>query len=164
MKYNEIILETLRSMGFELTPVTDDCYHFSYEGINYLYLLDEDDENFLRMAISNTFEVTDDNRMEVLKTVHETNLMLKYAKLNIMYETEVWVNYEHYLVSSENMEKLLEHIIKVLKTAAVVFTVKVNGEDIENTVNGDVQDDDDDIDTELDQILEYMDDEDDDNE
>ena len=87
MKQKEIILEQLKAMGFELYELDDVGYAFKYEDINYFYMTDDDDdEHFLRIVIPHIFEVTDENRVAVLEAMHETELMLKYAKICIMYE------------------------------------------------------------------------------
>ena len=68
--------------------------------------------------------------ISVLDAMHETGLMLKYAKVCIMYENAAWAIYEHRLTSTDNLAELLEHIIRVLEAAAHVFYKKINGEDV----------------------------------
>ena len=82
MNYKKIVLEKLCSMGFEPTLVGDIGYVFNYEEVNFLYMPDDDDDKFLRIAIPQMFEVTDENRIAVLEAMHETSLLLKYAKVN----------------------------------------------------------------------------------
>lgn len=130
MNQKEIILDQLKAMGFEPIELDDVGCVFKYEGTNYLYMPDDDDEQFLRIVIPHLFEVTDENRVAVLEAMHETDLMLKYAKVCIMYENAVWVIYEHRLNFTENLPELLEHIIRVLEAAAHVFYKKINGEDV----------------------------------
>lgn len=130
MNQKEIVLEQLNAMGFETVEMNDVGYLFKYEDINYLYLTDEDDEKFLRIAIPNLFEVTDENRIDVLEAMHDTAYLLKYAKVCIMHESSVWALYEHYLSSSDNLTELLEHIIMLLEATAQVFHKKITGEEI----------------------------------
>lgn len=151
MNYKEIVLEQLRSMGFELTKADGIGYVFSYEEMNYLYMPDEEDKNFLRFALPNIFDVTDENRVAVLETQQEISRLLKYAKVNIMYESSVWAIYEHYLVSAENLDDLLEHIVRVLMATVRVFHQRIDGGDIEWPSDNDGSDD---VDAELDQLLE----------
>ena len=91
---------------------------------------DDDDEQFLRIVIPHLFEVTDENRVAVLDAMHETGLLLKHAKICIMYEYAAWAIYEHRLTSTDNLAELLEHIIRVLEATAHVFYKKINGEDV----------------------------------
>ena len=130
MNQKEIILDQLKVMGFEPIELGDAGFVFKYEDMNYLYMPDDDDEQFLRIVIPHLFEVTDENRVAVLDAMHETGLMLKYAKVCIMYENAAWAIYEHCLTSTDNLSELLEHIIRVLEAAAHVFYKKINGEDV----------------------------------
>lgn len=130
MNQKEIILEQLNAMGFEPVELGDAGFVFKYEDLNYLYMPDEDDEQFLRIAIPHLFEVTEENRVAVLEAMHETSLLLKYAKVNIMYESATWAVYEHRLTTTDNLSELLEHIIRVLEAAAHVFYKKINGEEV----------------------------------
>lgn len=130
MNQKEIILDQLKAMGFELTELGDIGYAFKYEDMNYLYMPDDEDEQFLRIVIPYLFEVTDENRVAVLEAMHETGLMLKYSKVCITYENAAWAIYEHRLNSAENLPELLEHIIRVLEATAHVFYKKMNGEDV----------------------------------
>lgn len=130
MNQKEIILDQLKAMGFEPIELGDVGFVFKYEDMNYLYMPDDDDEQFLRIVIPHLFEVTDENRVAVLDAMHETGLMLKYAKVCIMYENAAWTIYEHRLTSTDNLAELLEHIIRVLEAAAHVFYKKINGEDV----------------------------------
>lgn len=130
MNQKEIILDQLKAMGFEPIELGDVGFVFKYEDMNYLYMPDDDDEQFLRIVIPHLFEVTDENRVAVLDAMHETGLMLKYAKVCIMYENAVWAIYEHRLTSTDNLAELLEHIIRVIEAAAHVFYKKINGEDV----------------------------------
>ena len=130
MNQKEIILDQLKAMGFEPIELGDIGFVFKYEDMNYLYMPDDDDEQFLRIVIPHLFEVTEENRMAVLEAMHETSLLLKYAKVNIMYESAAWAVYEHRLTSTDNLPELLEHIIRLLEAAAHVFYMKINGEEV----------------------------------
>ena len=128
MKQKEIILEQLNTMGFEPIELGNVGYAFKYEDLNFLYMPDDNDEQFLRVAIPHLYDVTDENRVTVLEKMHDTGLMLKYSKVCIMYEDAVWAIYEHRLSTSEDLTEILEHIIRVLEVTAQVFHMKINGE------------------------------------
>ncbi len=130
MNQKEIILEQLKAMGFEPVELGGAGIVFTYDDVNYLYTPDEDDDQFLRIAIPYLFEVTDENRMAVLEAMHDTTILLKYAKVNLMSESAVWAVYEHRLSTTDNLPKLLEHIIRVLEATAHVFYKKINGEEV----------------------------------
>lgn len=130
MNQKEIILDQLKAMGFEPIELGDVGFVFKYEDMNYLYMPDDDDEQFLRIVLPHLFEVTAENRVAVLDAMHETGMMLKYAKVCIMHENAAWAIYEHRLTSTDNLAELLEHIIRVLEVAAHVFYKKISGEDV----------------------------------
>lgn len=130
MNNKEIIVDKLKAMGFDPVDLGSAGYVFQYGEMNFLYMPDEDDQ-FLRIALPNVKEVTDDNRAAILEAAHETGLQVKYAKVNIMFEDNVWCVYEHYLNSIYNLSELLEHIIRVLEVTAMVFYKKLNGEELE---------------------------------
>ena len=121
MEQKNIILNQLRSMGFDPTDADELGFVFRYEDINYIYIPDEGDEQFLRIVIPNIFEVTEDTRLQVLEAMQSTALMLKYSKIAIMYNSSVWVIYEHRLCPMDDMTELLEHIIRVLEATALIF-------------------------------------------
>lgn len=153
MNQKEIIIDQLKAMGFEPTELEDVGFVFKYEDTNYLYMPDDDDEQFLRIVIPYLFEVTDENRVAVLDAMQETNLMLKYAKVCIMYENDAWAIYEHRLTYTDNLAELLEHIIHVLEAATHVFYKKLNGEDVMGRSEDSEESSDEELEAELQKIL-----------
>lgn len=130
MNQKEIVIDQLKAMGFEPIALGDAGFVFKYEDMNYLYMPDEDDEQFLRIVIPHLFEVTEENRVAVLEAMHEAGVMLKYAKVCIMYENTAWAVYEHRLTATDNLPELLEHIVRVLEATAFVFLAKMSGEEV----------------------------------
>ena len=130
MNQKEIILDHLQAMGFEIDELGDSGYVFNYEDVNYVYIPEEEDQQFLRIVIPNMFDVTDENRDAVLEASNEVSVRLKYAKVSIMHETSVWAVYEHYLHTTENLYELLEHIIQSLAATAQFFHQSIEGEEV----------------------------------
>lgn len=158
MNQKEIIIEQLETLGFEPMELGDVGYFFKYEGLNYLYMPDDEDEHFLRIVVPHLFEVTDENRVAVLDAMHETGLILKYAKVCIMYEDAAWAIYEHRLTSTDNLSELLEHIIRVLDATAHVFISKLNGEDVLGRSNKSEVRSDEELEAELQKMLDSIED------
>ena len=75
MNQKEIILEQLSAMGFEPIELGNVGYAFKYEELNYLYMPDDNDEQFLRIAVPQLYDVTDENRVAVLEAMHDTGLI-----------------------------------------------------------------------------------------
>lgn len=65
----EKILEAFDNLGFNLEDNESLGYHFYYEGINFLYMYNEDDEDFLNIAVPGIYDLEDDNKetMKLLK-------------------------------------------------------------------------------------------------
>lgn len=146
-------------MGFDPVELGNLGYAFKYEELNYLYMPDDNDEQFLRIAVPQLYDVTDENRIAVLEAMHDTGLMLKYSKVCIMYEDAVWAIYEHRLSTCEDLGEILEHIIRVLEATAQVFHKKINGEEL--VFNSDEPEDvsDEQLEAELERLLQSIEDE-----
>lgn len=124
------VLEKLEVIGFEVEEVPDFGYVFKYEGMNILFMPD-DDEDFLRFAAPHIFEVTDENRASVLEIVNDTNLGIKYSKVCV-YGEQVWVFYELRLFGENDLEEIIEHSLFLLRATVAVFLRKIDGEDFED--------------------------------
>ena len=123
----ELVLSTIEELGFSV-KCDDFGYVFEYEKVFVLYLPDEDDENFLRFALPNIYDITEENKPFVLEVVNETNIALKYSK-TCAYDDCVCVYYEHRLFGGEHMEDVIRHILLVLQATAFLFLRKIEGDD-----------------------------------
>ena len=105
----EKILNTFATMGFQLEEMEGFGYGFRYEGINYLYMPNDDDEDFLNLAIPAILEVTEDNTNAALMLMDKLNSTLKYVKANRLGDS-IWLFYERELYGGEDVEKLILHL------------------------------------------------------
>lgn len=124
------ILEKLEEFGFPVEEIPEFGYVFNYEGINFLYTPDDDDEDFLRFSVPNIFDVTDDNRTLIFDIINDTNLKIKYGKV-CAYGANVWASYEHRIFNNDNIEELIEHCLLVLQATVVLFHRLVEGDDVQ---------------------------------
>lgn len=127
----EIILDELAKAGFKVTELGDTCYGFEYEDLVYFYLVDEDetDDNYLRIVLPNILDVTEENYYEVLKAMNKASEYTKYTQLHIVNDQSLWVVYEHYLSSTDDVATILEHMIQTLFVSFVVFKCTFDGKD-----------------------------------
>ena len=116
----EQILDTFATMGFLLEEMEGFGYGFSYEGINYLYMPSDDDEDFLNLAIPAIVEVTEENTQAVFMLMDRLNSTLKYVKANTQGDS-IWLFYERELYGEEDFEKLLSRMILHLEAAIIFF-------------------------------------------
>ena len=123
----ELVLEKLESLGFSVVDAHEFGYVFKYEELTLLYMPD-DDENFLRFALPNIFDVTAENRPFVLEVVNDTNMTIKYSKTCVFGES-VWVFYEYRLFGDDNIEAIIEHGLLLLQATVGLFHRKIEGDD-----------------------------------
>lgn len=91
----ELVLEKLESLGFSVVDAHEFGYVFKFEELTLLYMPNED-ENFLRFALPNIFDVTAENRPFVLEVANDTNMTIEYSK-TCVFDESVWVFYEYRL-------------------------------------------------------------------
>lgn len=116
----EKILEALCDLGFK----TEECEGlgcaFRYEGLNMLYLNNDDDNSeFLSIAVPGIYECGE----EPCKMMHATalnervNYTLRYVKAYILHGN-VWLFYERAVLSeNEDLRLVLSHIVQHLAMA-----------------------------------------------
>jgi len=123
----ELVLSKLEELGFTLEDTGEYGHVFKYEDLVILYMPD-DDENFLRFAIPNIFDVTDENKQMVLEVVNATNMAIKYSK-TCVFGDEVWIFYEYHTFGDEHLEEILEHTMLLLQATYYLFYRKIEGDD-----------------------------------
>ena len=112
----EQILNTFAAMGFQLEEMEGFGYGFRYEGITYLYMPNDDDEDFLNIAVPAIVEINDENAHAAHMLMDKLNSTLKYVKANKLGDS-MWLFYERELYGGEDFEKLLSRMILHLEAA-----------------------------------------------
>lgn len=109
----EKVLKTLEELGFspELAQGNDGYYIFQYEGLNYLWMVNDDDPQFLSFSLPGILDVDDDNRELVRDLIERINSSIKYIKVYLMSPDSVWMFYERKLMDEEDYEKVISHMI-----------------------------------------------------
>ncbi len=124
---NELVLSKFEELGLTLEDAGEFGYFFKFEDLNFLYLPDEDDKNYLRLAVPNIFDVTADNRSLVMEVVNETNMSVKYSKTCVSNDS-VWSFYEHRLFGEDNIEDTIEYGIRLLQVTVGLYYRKIEGD------------------------------------
>ena len=124
----EKVLTQLVELGFALEEAGEYGYFFRFEGLNVLYMPDDDDENFLRFALPSIYDVTEENKDLVLEVVNNTNMTIKYSK-TCVFGDDVWIFYEYRLFGEDNLEDIIEHSMRLLQATFFLFHRKVEGDD-----------------------------------
>ena len=92
----EKILEAFRDLGFKLEEEEGMGYCFNYEGLHLLYMYNENDEEFLNIALPGIVEVEEDRMLQICALLEKINSTLKYVK-TYMLGNSVWLFYEREL-------------------------------------------------------------------
>lgn len=112
----EQIMNVFETLGFQLEEMEGFGYGFRYEGINYLFMPNEDDEEFLNIAIPAILEINEDNVHAAHMLMDKLNSTLKYVKANKLGDS-MWLFYERELFGGEDLEKLVSRMILHLEAA-----------------------------------------------
>ena len=109
-------MSTFATLGFRLEEMENFGYGFQYEGINYIFIPNKDDEEFLNISIPAIMEITEDNMHSALLLMDKINSTVKYVKAINSCES-IWLSYERELLCDEDMEKLVSRMILHLEAA-----------------------------------------------
>lgn len=118
----EKILEAFARLGFCLEKSDDIGYEFENEGMTLLYLCNEDDEDFLTIALPGFYEYDEEKVATYCALSEEINASLKYVKAFTPGHS-MWLCYERELLGGEDLEALISRMIAHLE-AGVVFASK----------------------------------------
>lgn len=115
----EKILAAFENLGFNLEDIESLGFSFNYEGINYLYMYNEDDENFLNISVPSIYDLEKDNKEKYEELKEKINSTLKYVKAYTLGDS-LWIFYERDLLGNEDLEEVIRHMILHL-AAALMF-------------------------------------------
>lgn len=135
----EKILEAFRDLGFKLEEEEGMGYCFNYEGLNLLYMYNENDEEFLNIALPGIVEVEEDRMLQICALLEKINSTLKYVK-TYMLGNSVWLFYERELFGEEDLMTVISRMILHLE-AGLVFARKAMAEIEETMANASSDDD-----------------------
>lgn len=125
----EKILAAFENLGFNLEDIESLGFSFNYEGINYLYMYNEDDENFLNISVPGIYDLEEDNKENYDALKEKINSTLKYVKAYTLGKG-LWLFYERDLLGNEDLEEVIRHMI--LHLAAALMFARDSIEKIDN--------------------------------
>ena len=125
----EKILAAFENLGFNLEDNESLGYHFYYEGINFLYMYNEDDEDFLNISVPGIYDLEEDNKEGYNALKEKINSSLKYVKAYTLGDS-LWIFYERDLLGNEDLEEVIRHMI--LHLAAALMFARDSIEKIDN--------------------------------
>lgn len=125
----ENVLTALSALGFIPEEIEGFGYRFEYEGLTVIYTVDDDEAKCITFTTPDVFDITDDNRVAVLEAMAKLCAKMKYVQPHILFENQVWLNYQHYLGENEVTLELIEHMIRVLAFSTITILSILNGND-----------------------------------
>lgn len=125
----EKILAAFENLGFNLEDNESLGYHFYYEGINFLYMYNEDDEDFLNISVPSIYDFEKDNKEKYEELKEKINSTLKYVKAYTLGDS-LWIFYERDLLGNEDLEEVIRCMI--LHLAAALMFARGSIEKIDN--------------------------------
>lgn len=125
----EKILAAFENLGFNLEDNESLGYHFYYEGINFLYMYNEDEEDFLNISVPSIYDFEKDNKEKYEELKEKINSTLKYVKAYTLGDS-LWIFYERDLLGNEDLEEVIRHMI--LHLAAALMFARDSIEKIDN--------------------------------
>ena len=122
----EKILEAFAELGFKLEQMDDFCYGFSYEGANFIFMPNANDEEFLNICVPGIYDLEEGSPLTFIELMNKVNSTLKYIKA---YELgrSVWLFYERELFGDEDLVKVISRMILHLE-AGLMFSRKAMAE------------------------------------
>lgn len=103
-------MEVFKALGFEMKDMEGLGYGFQYEGRHYLYMYNEDDEDFLNISIPAVMDLDDENNVGFYQVMDKINSTLKYVKANKLNDS-MWLFYERELFGGEDLMQVISRMI-----------------------------------------------------
>ena len=125
----EKILAAFENLGFNLEDNESLGYHFYYEDINFLYMYNEDDEDFLNISVPGIYDLEENNKEKYNALKEKINSTLKYIKAYTL-GGSLWLFYERDLLGNEDLEEVIRCMI--LHLAAALMFARDSIEKIDN--------------------------------
>lgn len=129
----EKILDAFKALGFEMEELESFGYSFEYEGKHFLYMYNEDDEDFLNLALPAVLDIDNENNVGFYQVMDKINGTLKYVKANKLNDS-VWLFYERELFGSEDLKQILSRMILHLE-AGLMFIRRAMASSEEDSEN-----------------------------
>lgn len=122
----EKILEAFAELGFQLEQMDDFGYGFSYEGTNFIFMPNTDDEEFLNICVPGIYDLEEESPLSFIELMNKINSTLKYIKAYELGKS-IWLFYERELFGDEDLAKVISRMILHLE-AGLMFSQKAMAE------------------------------------
>ncbi|MBR6347037.1 MAG: YbjN domain-containing protein [Bacteroidales bacterium] len=120
MNIKEQIVEFLSKQGLR-PEIEDDAIYFRYQMLNYYIQWDEEDANFLQIALPGVMDTDDNNRIDALEACNAVNDRRKVVKAVITPRGKVWILAEQLLDQDPALDDVIPRTINMLMQAYNIF-------------------------------------------
>ena len=132
MDLNKLMIDFLAEEGFR-PHETEFGIAFKFEGFNFLYFKDSEDEQYFRLMMPAIFEVTEDNEDMILKAMNDVNGNIKVVKLYTMdmadeegkKDVSVWVAFEILADTTPELADFVPRALSLLQGARMAFLARL---------------------------------------
>ena len=120
MNLKDLMEQFLKEEGF--CPKQEEFgLAFKCEGKSFLFIYDDDDDQYFRLMMPCIFDMTEENRDVVLHAMNEVNSSVKVIKAYTMLENEVWLGFEILVDSTPVVGDLVPRALAMLNGGARRF-------------------------------------------
>lgn len=106
----EKILEAFANLGFKLEDADGAGYVFNYEGIRYIYMHNDDDEEFFTIALPGFYDYDEEHIGQYCALAEKINSTLKYIKAYTLCG-RMWLFYERELLGEDDLDEIIPRMI-----------------------------------------------------
>lgn len=93
---------------------SNEVISFRYKGLSFLYIIDEDDQYYVRLVLPKIASKSDlKDKTNVYEIINKFNEDYKIIKM-VLIEDYIWLSVEQFLYSKENSNVFFARIIKIL--------------------------------------------------
>ena len=126
MKTTEMVMNFLRQQGF-CPEVDEDNGNilFKYQMANFLFVNNDEDEEFFQLLMPGIYDVTDDNRDMVLEAANKVNHSIKVVKACVINDN-VWLFFENLLDHTPEVEDSIPRALAILQGARQHFYQEIS--------------------------------------
>lgn len=126
MKTTEMVLNFLKQQGFcpEVDPDNGNIL-FKFQMANFLFVNNDEDEEFFQLVMPNIFDVTEDNREMALEAANKLNCSIKVVKASIINDG-IWLFFENLLDKTPDVSDILPRALQILQAARQQYYQNIN--------------------------------------
>ena len=125
MKTSEMVFNFLRQQGFCPEMDGKDNIIFKFQMGNFLFINNDEDEEFFQLLMPAIYDVTDDNRDMVLEATNKVNHSIKVVKACVLNDS-VWLFFENLLDHTPEVEDIIPRALAILQGARQRFYQEIN--------------------------------------